>query len=732
MCESPAFAPTSTASPHKIYSILESAGELEAVMEAFVRRLEREETEQVSFNSAYCFDNEDYMTTSLSDETFMNAFGLSNLIRLQILDFLVKNVVKPGYNIAHYLLGFGVELISGTATSLKAPPKDDTTNQFTTLHLVLELLSYGLGQPSTPIVALDHPSLGNACYKLLETLLMTPGLRKATAVYLRNEEEAFIPRQAVLFSRYPVDSEDLSYTVFECYQKKHLFAALVHDLHSAIIDDGGCWSYVLRTADALISTKLSEKQSLQSKISDSDVQKTKVDFKPENGTDCAILDHLIAAEGLIADSKSKLESPENEQVLEATGELIVSLTQLIRILLSPSHLSPNILPYDREKAGELQCKLSAQILPVLSRLLGTHEVKSNVLDAVSSCALLCLSSLQSLNDDFGTLSDKKNKETFLAGDELPSLAHAALSAILQPTISSPSTRSHAYAILMSLGISSGRNFPQKNIKETMQKTDAIIERMFTQDGETIIQRKQIPRLIEIVGIDATESSIEYAGCKTLALDFITNVLLNSNIEAVKSSYSSLDHAVVERLVRLGLLKGIVSEIKFDDRVLCSAFKSIENNSEIQDLNPIYLFSARVALLSRIAMIGGGGIERLVESGLPDTLISLKLLPLFASHLQAAKSDDPNQLYLIHLWATSVICPLVRLVRILSNINISQVYATSFLRTHHTVLCSLIRNLQDPLDNATLISDSIYLLASLQDSPHDANLGSLSVCLLINY
>jgi hypothetical protein len=158
MADSPVFAPATPHSTHKLYSILEAAGELPTVMEAFVRRLEREETEQVSLIN---IDGRNWSERAQDEEGFIDAFGLSNLVRLQIIDFLIRNVTKPGFNLAHYLLGFNPSLTAASATLLQSPSAEGA--QFTCLHLILELLSFGLGHPSTPIVALDHPSFGLKC-----------------------------------------------------------------------------------------------------------------------------------------------------------------------------------------------------------------------------------------------------------------------------------------------------------------------------------------------------------------------------------------------------------------------------------------------------------------------------------------------------------------------------------------------------------------------------------------
>jgi hypothetical protein len=204
-------------------------------------------------------------------------------------------------------------------------------------------------------------------------------------------------------------------------------------------------------------------------------------------------------------------------------------------------------------------------------------------------------------------------------------------------------------------------FASGNLKSDAFGTPGSLQRllMLTEDA-AIIQRKDIPRLVEIVGLDATAASMEAAGFKTLALHFITTIILCPTGPLAKSA--STDQAVVERLARLGLMKSIVSDMRVVDRVLCAGLKyqvsdpNIINSSitiESQDLNPVYLFAARLALLSRVITLEGGlGLERVLESGLSESLYACCL--------------DNNDLSLNELEAETEACAELTYVALLSH------------------------------------------------------------------
>lgn len=93
LCDDPRLV--SPMSVHRLVTILQESNRLGHLMEAFLARLEREEPENCPLS-----------LINSGRESDLESFGLTNVIRLQIVILLMKNIQRPYYTIAHWLLGF--------------------------------------------------------------------------------------------------------------------------------------------------------------------------------------------------------------------------------------------------------------------------------------------------------------------------------------------------------------------------------------------------------------------------------------------------------------------------------------------------------------------------------------------------------------------------------------------------------------------------------------------------
>ena len=562
MAQSPVFSPSSPYAPHKLYTILEAAGELPFVMESFVRRLEREETEQVSLLST---EGRAWQQRAHDEAGFLANFGLANLIRLQILDFLLQNLEMPVYNLAHYLLGFGPEIVNTPADSLDPPSKEGV--QFTCVHLILELLAYGLGQPSTPIVALDHPSLGEKCYELLVCLLKDRRTSRAVANYLR-EHEDFYRRQLAFFARDPVDLSDVGYTVYEMLQKSALLKGALLDLHLAVSE--GAWSYARKLATVLIKGNLSEASSSDG----------------NNAFDAgqSLISVIMSSVQPVLSTEYLAPLPEvvRDQVLYAASSLVQSAAKIAQLML----LALNRVPYDLQMVQNLQAHLITSLVPAIAQLLTNQCANHSILEKSAALAVSIVSGF------LRRISSSPSGAPLLAGDETSTLAVSASNALLR-TDTSLQSRGFLYSLLCECMDLLGK--PQE--AKGLAKVQSILN-------------KDIYRLVETALIDSLVSAVEAAGWATLA-----NSLLCVLVESIPSS------ALFDSFSRNGFLKNLVVSLRADDRLLGPILHCSSNN-----LNPLFLWRSRFSLLQRLALVENGG-DKILEAGLFDVLSELQIFSM---------------------------------------------------------------------------------------------------------
>lgn len=587
MADSSVFAPSSPYAPHKLYSILEASGELGFVMESCVRRLEREETEQVSPLSSH--------EIAAQHETFLANFGLANLVRLQILDFLIRNVSRPGYNLAHFLLGFSPELSSLPASKL--PHHAEEGVPFTCFHLILELLAYGLGHPSSPIVALDHPSLGHRCYELLSVMLENPRTRRATVDYLRDHED-FYRKQLVFFAREPVDPSDVGYTIFEMLQKSALLRGALLDAHLAFAD--GAWTYARKLATALIRGTLDAKGEDKS-----------------GGIDGgqSLLSLMMASVEVVltADYLTVLPSPVAEHMMAAIASLLHSCSKISQLVLA----ALDRIPYDHQLVSLLLSQLVSSQVPVLSRFQANPCASEAVLE---SCAALGVSITGGFANSRLSLEGAQ-----LAGDEASVLVASSIACILRPD-SSIITRGYSYsAICNCLQLSHLKDTP---LLDTLK---ACVT-------------SELSRLLEAASMDLQISSTEADGWKTIACTFM----------GCLADGASRD-VVVEQLTKSGFIKNFTATLRSYDGHLLPLLER-----DCQSLNPLFLWKGVFSLLQKICLTETG-MQSLIAAGFFDSASNLRILDWRPADAPAADAPQLlDQSRIVPRWH-SLLLPLFRIL-----------------------------------------------------------------------
>ncbi len=698
ICESTVFMPASSHVPHKLFSILESAGELSTVMESFVRRLEREETEQVSLLFPPDAGPASLLQRIQEDDEFIGAFGLSNLIRLQILDFLTRNAAKPGFNLAHYLLGFSVDILSSPATLILPPPLADekkgadgaagqkgepqSASQFTCLHLIMELLAYGLGHPSTPIVALDHPSLGQKCYDLLLVLLANPLTKKATCNFLRDHED-FYRKQAAFVSREPVDLTDVGFTIFEMNQKAALFAGAAIDLHMAFSD--GAWSYSRRLSKVLVTGSLEpgegEKDSTAAAL---------------DASDSLLSLHLAAVETVMStDYLAPLPPLVQEQVVLSATALTRAISKVSQLMI----MSLDRVPYDLQAMVKLQEHLITSLAPTIGRIAANQFAEDAIVEHCASLSLAICSFFKRLS--FSRAEGGSASPGAFAGDEVVSLVILSLNALIRSD-SHMATRGYLYAIL-------------PEAIEVLRTDDGAMKALL------LVVRKELPRLIEVAAADSVLPALEAIGWRTMAITFLyclLDLFRPSTIDGGDSA--STISTIIDRLCRLGAMKSLVVSLRADDRALMHLL-----DASSETLNALYYWNAKLSLFAKMLGESALACERLIEFGFMDALAALRILDgpqafggVNLSLIDGSTQQHLNRLPLMEYRWNQIVLPIIQIVLILSTHSSPAIEATAltFVSSKAPIFERILRLKGGPLpsnyEHLKLISCTANLLAQI--------------------
>ena len=554
MAESPVFASSaalgshqpSSYSPHKLFSILETAGMLESVRQAYVRRLEREEPEAHNNTSSSVHD-----------------FGLTNFIRLQILDFLLKHGTRfgSGYNLAHYLLGFpipgtfvGSDEIFGDPKKPGVPP--------TCLHIVSELLEWGLGQPSSPIVMVEHPSLGVRLYQLIALLCENPASRGPVRSFLKD----WSLRQVKNVSSELLDPKDPNFTVHDLMQRGWLFAAVASDLHEAI-SVGREYSYAERLVTALI------------KNGDLDGN-----GKLERPKIAALLQGLSTSLDIISQvSREKVELIED--LSAAFCHAITSLFRIVDLVLFASREAHLQLAEMVENSG-----ICASLYALLSQCINSTCLPVGALERISS-TVLAITNFQL----------RLGKASFIDLEDHISI----LLRICLRQDGSTIARGYVYAAL----VATTNSRPSSGFKAGNNSSPfAVIANSV---------KEVLSRFLLVVCADATAAiSQDFEAWSTLAFSALAAVI---NL----FSRQSMLMLVLEELGQSGFLKTLLLSLGPNESRLATIVQPTSDLAS-SNLNPLLLWKAKFALLEQLCL-RPEGMNKMVELDLIEHLQALRVL-----------------------------------------------------------------------------------------------------------
>lgn len=556
--------------PNRLFSILqEQPGKLESIKSNFRHRLEREETENVQFLA----DGQNFphlistwlLLNAQGDEIekimspdFTEAFGLTNYIRLFIVNFFAVNVAKKSYNLAHYVLGFARD--------------SSKIDQNGCLSLLVDMLMYGLGHESVeaPVIFIEHPALGVRLLSFIRSVMLAPStISDPSLDYLRNERELFLKLADNINTRLlqvsfsaekgyalnlefeNVRSSDFHFNVFELQQKTELFQILAMDLHQTFIAD----------EDRLYLEKMINALLKPSGIDSTDERGTYKSFGESR-----IIDFLAAIDDVTEDShikrlRSRYEGEfESALVFEfeaACASYLESVTLLIAELLT-------VLAGNDEMSLERESFIDS-LKPWLWKFMQKTTLSSLAIESIVQLAVLL---------------DEDGKPFELSPESLD----AQISVLLRPEISSTS-RCFLYTSLMA--------------QSPMAISQTLSEDRFL-------------RLVELVTRDASNTGIGAVNDSLVSvalaiLEYLNRArpgLLQDSLLSESNSIDTFSYSIPTAVTStMHFIPGLLNSLLIDDAAACSLILSHSSSFKEEDYSVLLKWRAKWSLLLNLSVRG---------------------------------------------------------------------------------------------------------------------------------
>lgn len=575
--------------PNRLFSILqEEPGKLESIRKNFRRRLEREETENIQFLA----DGKDFphlvstwlLLNAQGEEIerimtpdFIEAFGLTNYIRLFIVNFLATNVTKNSFNLPHYILGFAPETQGHEIDSEGCLP------------LLIDMLMYGLGHPSVeaPVIFVEHPSLGVKLLSFLKALLSAPPqFSNPARDYLRNVRDLFNELASNMNTRLlqvsfsadkgyalstefeSIRSSDFHFNVFELQQKSELFQILSIDLHEAFTN-GNEGLYLEKVLNSLLSCT-----------------------KEFNGVigESRIIDFLAAIDSITEDSYMKRLQSRNEGEFEnalvsefesACTCYIESLTMLIGEILTILH------EFDDEMSKERE-NLIVSLQSWLWKFMRKSTLSEEAIEALVQLVVL--------------IDDNTQIDAIGSVDALD----AQIYVLLRPEISA-TTRCYLYSALM-------RQDPQLICQNLPEDRFLRLVELSTRDASNYSQGAVNDSLVTVA---------------LAILEFLNRSRPNLLQEALLSTPSnSFSYSIPTAISSTApFIPSLLSSLTVDDVMACALISSTSSSASQDDFSVFLKWRAKWSLLLNLTIcddrdgeVSSNFAHRFIDGGFLESVI----------------------------------------------------------------------------------------------------------------
>jgi hypothetical protein len=389
----------------------------------------------------------------------------------------------------------------------------------------------------------------------------------------------------------------------------------------------GAWSYARKLSMVLARGTIGEKESSEAIL---DAGQSLVSVMMSS------VESVLSSEYL-----STLPSVVQDQIVSAAGSLVRATAKISQLVLA----SLDRIPYDRQAILSIQSHLVTSIVPVIGRLQANQSADYVILE---NCAALSVA----IASGFFRRVDSAEL-TVLSGDEVSALASGAIRGILRPDSNLP-CRGYLYSVICEA------SYLMSQDPSSLSSLKSLLS-------------KEHVRLIEIAAVDSVVPAVDADGWKTMATTFIRDIICLTP-----------DVSPIDRLVRIGYIKNLVASVRIDDNTMISVI-----NPSCQTLNSLFLWRSRFALLQKLASEPLGG-ERLLEAGLIDTIVGLRVLDWHRT-VDSQEFTSTNASLAEHRWHL-VLLPLARLLLILSTDSTGVIFnsVSALVANRSMVFESLVR------------------------------------------
>ncbi|EAU87534.1 hypothetical protein CC1G_11206 [Coprinopsis cinerea okayama7 len=207
----------------------------------------------------------------------------------------------------------------------------------------------------------------------------------------------------------------------------------------------------------------------------------------------------------------------------------------------------------------------------------------------------------------------------------------------------------------------------------------------------------LERLVAVVARDAIDGTEVWKTVAFMLLDAITQL---SSLEKPHVALSALD--------RHGILTNFVRGLKDSDALLQSVLKP-----EPDDLNPLYVYEAKMSLFIRMAQTRSGA-ERLLEAQLIPTLAQCDYLDAMPEADQAFMDHDsflPSAIQRYHQLFTPAVQVVNAIIAVLGNKHTTATnHALDFLSNHSSTIAILLKTQADYVPLSIL--EELHLVVNL--------------------
>ncbi|KAI8610567.1 nucleoporin Nup186/Nup192/Nup205 [Chytriomyces sp. MP71] len=618
--------------------------------------------------------------------------GLTNLIRLAILDLLVENLLtnRAFPTVSHFLLGYNIK----KTPVVEIVEVNSQRGRRCCLHTVLDLLRVGTlgagGRSGMGDTDLDldvevplfysHPKLSERCFRLIYELCSDETTSSNTMRFLRTTENFFyrqleaMPVDFVVPQASRLGEPNSVVSSTQLHQRSWLMQLIALELHVTTLI--GQRSHAQKLLDLLFISPVSDMEkanpfALSSNRFEQPLTKmleilNSLDFSGDqqsvsraNVTYFSDLDisnfvqfdeynycmyDIRAVHSFLLTKQRQLEKQGNATGVYDRARVKAEIGGILQELLDRNSRTENLgarihCIYAWSLIMRTAFGQSFDLLPADSREEKSYELLKNIFpkfnasnasnDICEYMANVILELLHRLRDDrayqamLQTSGPSRGEEVPKLKSTVDALQQNILKGLLDGILraeSSPSLRENLYSALLhylgftnpedgELELEAGKALTPYNASLVYGNLSVIASAGWDKLLETVCRdAAAADRVLKTAALSLLEALCQLAGYQTGAA--------GAAVGAEKGNQ------VVSFMVKRNFLSGFVGSLVKQEDVAIQAL--MQSNPAPENWPFLYIFEAKMSLLLRVAQ-QRDGMEKLVEAGLLDALVNLKLI-----------------------------------------------------------------------------------------------------------